>query len=271
MMWRAMDPTHPAYTEADAKYRRVVEDLYVEMDGVVGRTAAALGPERPAGRDVRSRLRAVAARRESQQLAARPGLSRRDQRARGRRGAGLAGVDWTKTRAYAVGLNGLYVNTAGPRGQGHRPAGERAALAAGDRGAAADGRRSGHRPAGRDPGVRARAGVRRPRPSRSVARHRRRLRARHPGVERLGARHRRRPTCSATTARRGAATTAWTRRTCPGVLFTSRPLKVPAPGLQTAGRVDPRRVRRHRLSRYGGPARDVRIARQARQGAARQA
>ncbi len=41
MMWRAMDPTHPAYTDADARYRHVIEDLYVQMDGVVGRTRGA--------------------------------------------------------------------------------------------------------------------------------------------------------------------------------------------------------------------------------------
>ena len=45
MMWRAMDPGHPAYTAADEKYRDVVAALYAQMDGVVGRTVAALGPD----------------------------------------------------------------------------------------------------------------------------------------------------------------------------------------------------------------------------------
>src|SRR5207244_2219559 len=45
MMWRAMDPGHPAFTDADLQYRSVVEDLYAEVDGIVGRTASRLGPD----------------------------------------------------------------------------------------------------------------------------------------------------------------------------------------------------------------------------------
>ncbi len=128
MMWRAMDPQHPAYTEADAKYRQVVEDLYVEMDGVVGRTVASLGPDdllivmsdhgfAPWRRamNVNSWLR------DQGYLAVTTpaaGLS-----------PGLAGVDWSRTRAYAVGLNGLYVNTQGRERQGLVPAAEREAVA----------------------------------------------------------------------------------------------------------------------------------------------
>ena len=46
MMWRAMDPQHPAYDpKVDPQYRSVVEDLYVEMDAIVGRTLSSLGPD----------------------------------------------------------------------------------------------------------------------------------------------------------------------------------------------------------------------------------
>jgi predicted AlkP superfamily phosphohydrolase/phosphomutase len=38
-------------------------------------------------------------------------------------------VDWSKTRAYALGFNGLYLNVAGREGQGIVPAGEANALA----------------------------------------------------------------------------------------------------------------------------------------------
>ena len=34
MMWRAMDPGHPAFTSADIPYRSVVENLYI--DGASG-------------------------------------------------------------------------------------------------------------------------------------------------------------------------------------------------------------------------------------------
>ena len=129
MMWRAMDPTHPAYSEADARYRSVVEDLYVQMDGVVGTTAAALGPD-----DLLVVMsdHGFAPWRRAMNLNSwlrdQGYLTVTDARA----GAtpGLAGVDWTRTRAYAVGLNGLYVNTQGREGKGIVPATERAALAA---------------------------------------------------------------------------------------------------------------------------------------------
>ncbi len=129
VMWRAMDPEHPAYTEADAPYRTVVEDLYVEMDTVVGNTAARLGPNDllvvMSDHGFASWRRAVNINswlRDAGYLVVtsdRAGLT-----------PGLAGVDWTRTRAYGVGLNGVYVNTQGREGRGIVPAAERAALAA---------------------------------------------------------------------------------------------------------------------------------------------
>ncbi|MGD9904984.1 MAG: alkaline phosphatase family protein [Vicinamibacterales bacterium] len=128
VMWRAMDPDHPAYTDADAAYRHVVEDLYVEMDGVVGQAAAALGPDDllvvMSDHGFAPWRRAVNLNswlRDAGYLAvtdAKAGLA-----------PGLAGVDWTRTRAYAVGLNGLYVNTQGREGRGIVPAAGRETLA----------------------------------------------------------------------------------------------------------------------------------------------
>ncbi|HUU36476.1 MAG TPA: alkaline phosphatase family protein, partial [Vicinamibacterales bacterium] len=129
VMWRAMDPGHPAYSEADRRYRTVVEDLYAEMDTVVGETAARLGPDDllvvMSDHGFTSWRRAMNINswlREAGYLVVtsdRAGLA-----------PGLSGVDWTRTRAYAVGLNGLYVNTQGREGKGIVPPGARAALAA---------------------------------------------------------------------------------------------------------------------------------------------
>ena len=128
VMWRAMDPGHPAYTEADAPYRTVVEDLYAAMDTVVGETAARLGPNDVlvvmSDHGFASWRRAVNMNswlRDAGYLVVtsdRAGLA-----------PGLSGVDWTRTRAYAVGLNGVYVNTQGREGKGIVPAAARAALA----------------------------------------------------------------------------------------------------------------------------------------------
>jgi predicted AlkP superfamily phosphohydrolase/phosphomutase len=43
VMWRAMDPEHPAFTAADRPYQAVVEDLYADVDEIVGATASRLG------------------------------------------------------------------------------------------------------------------------------------------------------------------------------------------------------------------------------------
>ncbi|MEP7118758.1 MAG: alkaline phosphatase family protein, partial [Acidobacteriota bacterium] len=102
--------------------------LYAEMDTVVGDTAARLGPNDllvvMSDHGFTSWRRAVNMNswlRDAGYLvttSAQAGLA-----------PGLAGVDWTKTRAYAVGLNGVYVNTRGREGKGIVAPEERAALA----------------------------------------------------------------------------------------------------------------------------------------------
>ncbi len=129
VMWRARDRGHPAYTEADARYSTVIEDLYVEMDGVVGDASARLGPDDllvvMSDHGFASWRRAVNV---NSWLRSAGYLAVTSDRAA--LTPGLAGVDWSRTRAYAVGLNGIYVNTQGRERQGIVPAGERAALAA---------------------------------------------------------------------------------------------------------------------------------------------
>ncbi|MEZ5292949.1 MAG: alkaline phosphatase family protein [Vicinamibacterales bacterium] len=126
--WRSMDPGHPAYTDADAAFADVIPRLYAEMDTVVGQAMAALGPDdllvvmsdhgfAPWRRavNVNSWLR------DHGYLvvtSAQAGLA-----------PGLAGVDWSRTRAYAVGLNGLYLNLQGREAKGIVPAADAPALA----------------------------------------------------------------------------------------------------------------------------------------------
>ncbi|HZW03638.1 MAG TPA: hypothetical protein VFF68_06915, partial [Anaerolineaceae bacterium] len=59
-------------------------------------------------------------------LAARSYLTARDPNGP----KNLANVDWARTRAYAVGLNSLYLNLAGREGQGSLPPAEAPSLAA---------------------------------------------------------------------------------------------------------------------------------------------
>jgi predicted AlkP superfamily phosphohydrolase/phosphomutase len=129
MMWRAMDPGHPAYKPSDERLKDAVRKVYEELDAVVGRTL----PRVEAGallvvmsdHGFASWRRAFHLntwlKREGYlavldpHLAEDPGL--------------FANVAWSRTRAYALGLNGLYVNVAGRERQGIVPVAEREALA----------------------------------------------------------------------------------------------------------------------------------------------
>ena len=129
MMWRPMDPQHPAYNAAaDSPFRSAVEDVYVGFDAIVGETLTHLGPSDllvvMSDHGFTSWRRAFNLNswlRDNGYLAVRephaPGLSQ-----------GLADIDWRKTRAYGLGLNGLYVNLKGREAFGIVDPGDRQAL-----------------------------------------------------------------------------------------------------------------------------------------------
>ncbi len=114
IFWRDRDAGHPAYDPADAaKYGTVVEDTYIEVDSLVGEALAALRPDDTIiimsdhgftsfrrGLNLNSWLI------ENGYMAMREGEPPEES-------IYLSGVDWSQTRAYALGLNGLYVNLAG--------------------------------------------------------------------------------------------------------------------------------------------------------------
>jgi predicted AlkP superfamily phosphohydrolase/phosphomutase len=114
MMWRARDPGHPAYDAArDGPNAEVVELLYQGLDAVVTETLAALGPDDllivMSDHGFTSWRRAFHLnswlRDQGYLVLADP--KRKDD-------PGFFGnVDWSRTRAYALGLNGLYVNLKG--------------------------------------------------------------------------------------------------------------------------------------------------------------
>jgi predicted AlkP superfamily phosphohydrolase/phosphomutase len=114
MMWRPRDSGHPAYDAAnDAPLAEVVDRLYQGLDTIVTDTLATLGPD-----DVlvvmsdhgftswRRAFHLNSWLRDAGYLVL-VDPNRRDD-------PGLFGnVDWTRTRAYALGLNGLYLNVKG--------------------------------------------------------------------------------------------------------------------------------------------------------------
>jgi predicted AlkP superfamily phosphohydrolase/phosphomutase len=117
MFWRDIDPTHPARTEHPVpEGRNEIEALYRRMDDLVGRTMAKCGEDTllmvisdhgfngfRRGLDLNRWLE------ENGYLKLHEG--RRNEEF-------LAGVDWSRTRAFALGLTGIFINLKGKFSQG---------------------------------------------------------------------------------------------------------------------------------------------------------
>ena len=113
MFWRAIDAAHPAYSpELAAHYSRVLEAMYQAMDSALGRVMARLDSNTtllvvsdhgfaPFYRSFNLNTWLV----ENGYAALKNPASRE--------GELLSNVDWSRTRAYGLGLNALYVNLRG--------------------------------------------------------------------------------------------------------------------------------------------------------------
>ncbi len=114
MMFRVLDPEHPTYDpEVDSKFASVIEDLYRNADEVVGYTLDQMDESTTlivmsdhGFTSLRRQFSINTWLKEAGYLAVRnpnmssdPGL--------------FVNVDWSRTRAYGVGLNGLYINLKG--------------------------------------------------------------------------------------------------------------------------------------------------------------
>jgi predicted AlkP superfamily phosphohydrolase/phosphomutase len=118
MMWRSMDPDHPARTAEDAQYRTVIEDLYAGIDQLVDKTLSRLKPDDllvvMSDHGFTSWRRSFSLNswlRDSGYLVTRDPAPQADP--------GLfSNVDWGRTRAYGLGLNGLYINVRGREAHG---------------------------------------------------------------------------------------------------------------------------------------------------------
>lgn len=118
MFWRYLDPAHPAARGDDSPGRRdAIEALYARNDALVGRVMARLkdGDVLMVLSDhgftsFRRGVNLNAWLHQNGYLALKPG---------GDAGAEwLRDVDWSRTRAYALGLTGLFINRKGREGQG---------------------------------------------------------------------------------------------------------------------------------------------------------
>ncbi len=114
MFWRATDPKSPAFDpELAAKHGRVLEDYYREMDGILGEALRAADENTtvlvvsdhgfaPFRRSFNLNAWLV----QNGYLVLRAGASPQGRDI-------FRDADWSRTRAYGLGLNGLYVNLRG--------------------------------------------------------------------------------------------------------------------------------------------------------------
>lgn len=117
MFYRGIDPQHPLHASTGRAGRQAIHWIYQEADRILGETMARMGPNDRlmviSDHGFAPFRRAVNLNSWLQQngyLVAQSG--RREV------GPGFVGVDWSQTRAYALGLNSLYINRAGRESQG---------------------------------------------------------------------------------------------------------------------------------------------------------
>jgi predicted AlkP superfamily phosphohydrolase/phosphomutase len=118
MFWRYLDKDHPALRTSPAELGpEVIEDLFVKMDAMIGRIRKKMSPRgalfimsdhgfKPFRRGVNL----------NSWLRANGYLALRDGKGQG--GEWFKDVDWNRTKAYALGLGGLYLNQKDREAQG---------------------------------------------------------------------------------------------------------------------------------------------------------
>lgn len=117
MFFRGLDDQHPLYADTDEQSRRAIHWIYREADRILGETMKRMAPG--------DRLLVISDHGfapfrwavhlnrwllENGYLVLGEGKNRS--------AGGFADVDWTRTKAYALGLNGLYINRHGREAQG---------------------------------------------------------------------------------------------------------------------------------------------------------
>jgi len=117
MFYRGIDPLHPLHAETGPEARDAIHWIYREADRILGETMKRMGPQ--------DRLMVISdhgfapfrrAVNLNRWLADRGLMVFKDGTRES--GPGFTSVDWSKTRAYALGLNSIYFNRAGREAKG---------------------------------------------------------------------------------------------------------------------------------------------------------
>jgi predicted AlkP superfamily phosphohydrolase/phosphomutase len=112
MLWRYIDPDHPANRDKESeKHKNALEDLYADVDRIVGKvmpyvddSTALIVMSDHGFKSFRRGINLNAWLKHEGYLFMKEG-----QRA----GEWFEGVDWSRTRAYALGLGGMFLNLKG--------------------------------------------------------------------------------------------------------------------------------------------------------------
>jgi predicted AlkP superfamily phosphohydrolase/phosphomutase len=118
MFWRYLDDDHPAAREVPKDRRpKVIEQLYSRMDALIGRVMEQIGQDTfllvVSDHGFKSFARCVNL---NAWLHQNGYLALKDNKAES--GDWFEDVDWSRTRAYTMGLNGLYLNLKGREREG---------------------------------------------------------------------------------------------------------------------------------------------------------
>ncbi len=130
MLWRNMDPTHPKHHESDLRFAGWIPHLYEEMDKLVGKVLPAVDERTLVlvcsdhgfaqfGRQLHLNTWL----RDNGYLTLKDSALTKDE-------TSIFDIDWSRTVAYGVGFNGLYLNLQGREGQGIVPPAKADELAA---------------------------------------------------------------------------------------------------------------------------------------------
>ena len=118
MLWRNMDKTHPMHKEGDPRYAGYIHWLYEQMDALLGKVLPAVDD---------NTLLLIASDHGFAQFGRQfhlntwlreKGFLTIKHKAEKKRLTSTRDIDWSKTVAYGVGFNGLYLNIKDREGEG---------------------------------------------------------------------------------------------------------------------------------------------------------
>ena len=123
--WRHIDEDHPAHKDYQKQEHNPIEELYKRMDDLVGKTAAECNNKDTVLMIISDHgFNAFRYGVDLNRWLEENGYLKVKESQRGQKH--LSGIDWSETRAFALGLSGIFLNIKGRESQGIVDSGEQA-------------------------------------------------------------------------------------------------------------------------------------------------